>query len=112
MKLLLDANISWRLTSILKEHFGECLHADDIQELEFPAKDLKIWQYAKDNGYTIITCDNDFNNLNTLKGFPPKIVLLRTGNCRRKFMTDLLIQSKQIIQEFLKSEKYGLLEIF
>ena len=112
MKLLLDANISWRLTSILKEHFGESLHADDIQELEFPAKDSKIWQYAKDNGYTIITCDNDFNDLNALKGFPPKIVLLRAGNCSRKYMAELLIQSKQIIQEFLESEELGLLEIF
>ena len=53
MKLLLDANISWRLIPILKKYFGECIHADDISELEFPAKDTKIWQYAKDNGYTI-----------------------------------------------------------
>jgi len=53
MKLLLDANVSWRLISIVEEHFGECVHVDDIPELEFPAEDTKIWQYAKDNGYTI-----------------------------------------------------------
>ena len=112
MKLLLDANVSWRLTSVLKDHFDECVHVDDIPELEFPAKDSKIWQYAKTNGYTIITRDNDFNDLNILKGFPPKIVLLRVGNCSRKFLVDLLIQSRQIIQEFLESEELGLLEIF
>jgi predicted nuclease of predicted toxin-antitoxin system len=111
MKLLLDANVSWRMVSILKEYFGECIHADDISELEFPAKDTKIWQYAKDNGYTIITRDNDFNDLVTMRGFPPKIVWVRTGNCSRKFMTDLLIRSKQAIQELLNSEEYGLLEI-
>jgi predicted nuclease of predicted toxin-antitoxin system len=33
MKLLLDANLSWRLISVLKEHFGECVHVDDIEEL-------------------------------------------------------------------------------
>ena len=112
MKLLLDANISWRLVPILKEHFGECIHTDDITELEFPAKDTKIWQFAKDNGYTIITHDNDFNDLIALKGFPPKIVWLRTGNCSRKFIIDLLIRSKQSIEELLSSEESGILEIF
>jgi len=112
MKLLLDANISWRLLPILREHFGECVHVDDISELEFPAKDAKIWRYAKDKEYIIITRDNDFANLIALQGFPPKIVLLRTGNCSRKFTGDLLIRSKQIIEELLKSEEYGLLEIF
>ena len=112
MKLLLDANVSWRLVIILKEHFGECIHTDDIPELEFPAKDAKIWQYAKDNDYIIVTRDNDFNDLISVRGFPPKIVWLRTGNCSRKSTADLLIRSKQAIQELYKSEEYGLLEIF
>jgi len=64
------------------------------------------------NKYTIITCDNDFNDLAALKGFPPRIILIRKGNCSRKFMFDLLIQSKQTIQEFIESGEYGLLEIF
>ena len=112
MKLLLDANVSWRLIPVLKEQFGECIHVDDIPELVFPAKDTKIWQYAKDNGYTVITRDNDFNELIAIKGFPPKIIWLRTGNCSRKYTADLLIRSKQAIMELLDSAEYGLLEIF
>jgi len=112
MKLLLDANISWRLVTILKEHFGECVHADDIPELEFPAKDAQLWQYAKDNGYAIVTRDNDFNDLIAIRAFPPKIIWLRIGNCSRKYTADLLIRSKQAIEELWKSEEYGLLEIF
>ena len=112
MKLLLDANVSWKLVPILKEHFGECVHADNISEFEFPAKDTKIWQYAKDNGYTVVTRDNDFNDLVVIRGFPPKIVWLRTENCSRKFTADLLIRSKQAIEELLKSKEYGVLEIF
>ena len=112
MKLLLDANVSWRLAPILKEHFGECVHVDDIPELEFPAADTKIWQYAKDNGYTIVTHDNDFSDLVAIRGFPPKIVWLRTLNSSRKFTGDLLIRSKKVIQDLLQSEKSGLLEIF
>ena len=112
MKLLLDANVSWRLVAILKDHFDECAHVDNIPEFEFPAKDVKIWQYAKDNGYTIVTHDSDFNDLVSLRGFPPKIIRLKTGNCSRKFTANLLLRSKQTFQEFLESKEYGLLEIY
>ena len=111
MKLLLDANVSWRLVPLLKEYFDKCVHVDDIPELEFPAKDTKIWQYTKDNGYIVVTRDNDFNDLIAMRGFPLKVVWLRTGNCSRKFTADLLIRSKQAIQELLESEENGLLEI-
>ena len=112
MKLLLDANVSWRLLPILEEHFGECIHVDNISELEFPEKDMKIWQYAKDNEYTIVTQDNDINDLISVRGFPPKIIWLRTGNCSRKFIADLLIRSKRAIEDLLKSDECGILEIF
>ena len=42
MKLLLDANVSWRLVSSLKLHFEECFHVDNTG-LNFPAKDKEIW---------------------------------------------------------------------
>ncbi len=112
MKLLLDANISWRLVTILKEYFGEYFHVDNIPELEVPAKDYIIWQYAKENNCIIITRDDDFSNLINVNGFPPKIVLLKTRNNSKKYTEDLLIRSKQEIYELQMSEEYGLLEIY
>ena len=41
MKLLLDANLSWRLTTVLKEHFGECIHVNKT-ELPKPAKVIML----------------------------------------------------------------------
>ncbi len=41
MKLLLDANVSWRLAVKLKLHFEECFHVDHIG-LNIPAKDIDI----------------------------------------------------------------------
>jgi len=32
MKLLLDANLSWRLAALLSEHFGECMHVNKTAE--------------------------------------------------------------------------------
>jgi len=109
MKLLLDANLSWRLTAVLSEHFGECVHVNKT-ELPKPAKDTEIWNYAITNGYTIITQDSDFVRLFEIKGFPPKIVILRVGNMDRKTAEKILVQAKSSIVDLDKSD-YGLLEI-
>jgi predicted nuclease of predicted toxin-antitoxin system len=109
MKLLLDANISWRLSSVLSEYFGECVHVNKT-ELPKPAKDTEIWNYAKTNGYTIITQDSDFLHLFETKGFPPKVILLRVGNIDRKTAEKILLQSKSSIFD-LENGDYGLLEI-
>jgi len=109
MKLLLDANISWRLTPVLAEHFGECVHVNKT-ELPKPAKDIEIWNYASKNGYIIITQDSDFLHLFETKGFPPKVILLRVGNIDRKTTEKILLQSKPSILD-LENGDFGLLEI-
>jgi len=79
MKLLLDANLSWRLIPALSTHFDECVHVNKI-DLPKPAKDIEIWNYAATNNYIIVTQDSDFLNLLETRGFPPKIILIRVGN--------------------------------
>jgi len=59
VKILLDANISWRLITTLKIHFDVVLHVDDIG-LSQPAKDSEIWNYAKTENAIILTNDDDF----------------------------------------------------
>jgi predicted nuclease of predicted toxin-antitoxin system len=109
MKLLLDANLSWRLTSVLTEHFGECIHVNKT-DLPKPAKDTEIWNYAAANGYSIITQDADFLNLFETKGFPPKIILLRVGNMNKKMAEQIILQAKSSILD-LENGDCGLLEI-
>jgi predicted nuclease of predicted toxin-antitoxin system len=110
MKLLLDANISWKLINILTPIFGECTHVDLIN-LAVPVKDLDIWNYALENGYIIITKDNDFLDLLELKGFPPKVILIKTGNNSSKTLADLIINVKPKIED-LENNNYGLLEVY
>jgi len=109
MKILLDANISWKLINKLRPVFGECAHVDQIG-LNVPVDDTDIWNYALKNDYIIITKDQDFLNLLELKGFPPKIVLLRTGNNSSNGLMELLINKKLMIEDLINN-KYGLLEI-
>jgi predicted nuclease of predicted toxin-antitoxin system len=83
-----------------------------VNQTQFPkpAKDTEIWDYAAANGYMIVTQDSDFLNLFEIKGYPPKIVLLRIGNIGRKEAGEILIQAKTPIENLEKNE-YGLLEI-
>jgi predicted nuclease of predicted toxin-antitoxin system len=110
MKILLDANISRKLVNILTPIFRECVHVD-LVGLTVTAKDKEIWNYALKNGYIIITKDNDFLDLLEFKGFPPKVVLIKTGNNSSKVLADLLINAKSKIEDLEKND-YGLLEIY
>ncbi len=53
MKLLLDANVSWRLCTVLKQHFEDCLHVDNIG-LNIPAfkhkQDIEFLYASEDYG--------------------------------------------------------------
>jgi len=109
MKILLDANISWKLVNILKPVFGECSHVDLIG-LDVPVEDIDIWNYAQDNGYIIVTKDNDFVDLLEVKGFPPKVVLLKTGNNSSQALAALLNKTEPMIKDF-ENSNLGLLEI-
>ncbi len=47
-----------------------------------------------------------------MKGFPPKIILLRTGNQSNQYIEMILIKHGTAIQALVDSAEYGLLEIF
>jgi predicted nuclease of predicted toxin-antitoxin system len=77
-----------------------------------PASDDVIWNYAKENGYCIVTNDEDFLNLLLKNGFPPKLILLRTGNQSTTFIREVLLKHSKDIRALEKTDDYGVLEIF
>ena len=64
------------------------------------------------NNLLIVTNDDDFFNLVNLKGFPPKVLLLKTGNQSNSYMEELLIKHKETISSFALSDESGVLEIY
>ena len=104
MKLLFDQNISFRLIEKISENFPE---AKQVKQLELEnSSDSEIWGYAKENGFTIVTYDADFFDLATIIGHPPKIIWLRTGNRKTDQLAEILINKKDLIEEFLSSKQY------
>lgn len=110
MRLLLDENISWRLTRLLSDEFGDVQHVTDT-ELGTSSTDEMIWDYALQNGQCIVTNDDDFHSLSGLKGFPPKVILLRMGNQSTRYLAEVLRGHKEDIRQFIDSEEHGVLEI-
>lgn len=75
------------------------------------ATDIDVWSYARRDGFTIVTKDSNFNDLIVLRGYPPKIVWLRLGNCTTRQIESTLRNSQQVILEFLRSSDTGILEL-
>lgn len=53
MKLLFDANLSFRLVEQLNDLYPDSIHVRKIA-LE-KSSDQDIWDYAQNNGFTVVT---------------------------------------------------------
>ena len=111
IKLLLDANLSYRLVSKLKNSYPDCMHVSKTG-LSMPAQDNEIWDWAKINDYVIVTMDEDFESLSHLYGYPPKVILLKTGNQSTGYIAELFQNRLDAIIEFFNNRDLGILEIY
>ena len=109
MRLLLDANLSYRLVKPLQELFPGTTHVLN-QQLN-AAEDLAIWQFARQNNFTIVTQDNDFFELASLKGHPPKVIWLRLGNTANLNVLHQIQAHFTDIQQFIEQAEEACLEI-
>lgn len=110
LKLLFDNNISYRIKKKVIAHFPDAIHLTDT-ELSASAIDIDIWEWAKYNGYVVVSQDDDFKILSRMRGFPPKVIHLQIGNQSTQFIANLLISSKEEIGAFYESSVDSLLEI-
>jgi predicted nuclease of predicted toxin-antitoxin system len=76
------------------------------------ALDIEIWQYAYDHDYMIVTKDADFSELGLLKGFPPKIIWIRRGNCSTREIETILRESYSAINALSNDPETGILTLF
>jgi predicted nuclease of predicted toxin-antitoxin system len=101
VKLLFDENLSPRLVDVLSDVYPQSLHLRDCNLRG--ASDVKIWQYAKENGFAILSKDSDFAQRSALLGSPPKVIWLRVGNCTTTRAEFVLRNTAERVQAFLAS---------
>lgn len=75
------------------------------------ADDRLIWNYAKQEGYVIVTRDSDYNDLSLVQGFPPKVIWIRRGNCSTQEIEQLLSAAGEVIQAFAQEQSSGVLTL-
>ena len=109
MKLLLDENLSRRMVPFLQAAFPSTSHVALIG-LE-RATDKSIWDYAKAEGFVIVTSDTDFEELSLLFGAPPHVVRLAGANSSRAAVLALLIFHAEAIQNSIETEGRACVEI-
>jgi len=98
MKLLFDENLSPRLVTLLADLFPDSVHLREVGLAR--ASDPMVWRYAIDHALMIVSKDEDFHHLSFLRGAPPKVIGINTGNCSTNVVFELLRDRFEQIQSF------------
>ena len=109
MKLLLDENISRRLVPALANAYPGSTHVV-LQGLQ-QASDVEVWQFAKDHGYVIVSKDDDFTALSSLRGQPPCLIKLSIGNCDNEQVLRILLNQQAQIEAQLADPAVSMVEL-
>ena len=109
MKLLFDANLSHHLVATLADAFPGSAH---VRELGLErAGDLELWDHAREQGYAIVSKDEDFAERALLQGPPPRVIWIRLGNCSTRDVEALLRRHQDELLDFGEQAEAALLAL-
>ena len=107
MKLLFDENVSHRLAQTLSDVFPGSSH---LRSVGLRGKeDRQIWEYARKEGFAIVSKDTDFRERSYVEGAPPKVVWLDVGNAGTKAIEGLLRREHERVDRFAESDESSVL---
>ena len=110
VKLLFDQNLSPKLVKRLENIYPNSDHLDLLGL--GTADDVLVWEHARQNDFVVVTKDADFADLSVLRGFPPKVVWIRTGNCSTNDIEEILRDHKTDIEDLATDSISGILTLF
>jgi len=98
--LWLDAQLPPKLALWIEFKFG--IKTLPLRELGLrDAKDIEIFQKAKEQNVVIMTKDRDFLELYFRFGSPPKVLLLNCGNITNNYLQEFLLDKLPIAFKLL-----------
>jgi len=109
VKLLFDQNLSPRLPIRLADLFPGSVHVDSLG-LGSAADDV-IWNHSLQNGFFVVSKDEDYSQMSVLRGWPPKVIWLLLGNCST-FQVESLLRKRFVdIVAFEQDATVGVLAL-
>ena len=110
MKLLFDQNLSPKLVTCVADLYPDSTHVHVVAIDRLADKELR--DYARREGFVIVTKDSDFSDLSILLGFPPKVIWIRRGNCSTATIETILREHAEDISALDQDEVMGILTLF
>lgn len=109
MKLLLDENLSRRLVPFLQEAFPG---TSQVALLGLQSsRDMDLWEFARRHDFVIVSSDADFHELSLLRGAPPHVVWVKTGNLSKAAMLSLLTRHVAAIHDAIEVDHLACVEL-
>jgi len=88
MKFIIDAQLPLSLKKWLKDQGHDAVHTRDLPRKNL-SDDVEVINIAVQESRTMISKDRDFFDYFVLKGIPPKLLILTTGNIVNKDLLEL-----------------------
>jgi predicted nuclease of predicted toxin-antitoxin system len=107
MKLLFDENLSPRLVEAVTREYPGSTHVRSVGLRG--GEDEQIWNYARKQGFTIVSKDTDFRERSFVEGPPPKVIWLDVGNAGTERIAELLKREHLRVMRFAEHEESSLL---
>lgn len=109
MKLLFDQNLSPRPAVRLADAFPGSTH---VQAAGLgAASDDAVWEYARANGFAIVTKDSDFAESGVVRGSPPKVIWLQLGNRTTTEVETVLRANRSMLDDFADDPSAGTISL-
>jgi predicted nuclease of predicted toxin-antitoxin system len=107
VRLLFDENVSPRLVHALAGEYAGSVHIRGVGL--HGAEDLRVWDYARAHGLTIVSKDTDFRERSYVEGPPPKVIWLDVGNAGTTQIAELLRRERERAERFVELEDASVL---
>lgn len=108
MNLIIDAQLPFKLSLLLKENGHDVIHTDDLRNKE-KTSDTEIREIAEREKRIIVTKDTDFLNSFYLQNNPRRLLIVTTGNIKNRQLFELVLKNIERIEELFK--EYNLVEL-
>jgi len=108
VKFLVDAQLPYHLSQLLKQKGYDAIHTDDLPHKERTSDD-EIREVSQNENRIVITKDDDFLDSFYVQNIPHKLLLITTGNIKNKKLYELF--SKNIEPVVAMFEEYRFIEL-